>query len=443
MKGIFKSLMFKEKHKKSVESKDEMKAKMRDVFVNNIAYRLNTDILSRITRSSIALREVSSKTTIPRLVSDIIRTGEEYANVLESLQEYHALENGSFFLTEGPFFVRNVVTDAIHCAKLSQRLIVSDPSIVDFTFEDSVPVSELIGDSSNIQKIVEELMKNGLRHSIDNKISVHVSSTTTGSNGICLVFKVSNKGDPLTDEQIKNSFIPFSEQNRSETVNGCGVGIGLCVCKKISAIMNGSLEMEYVSDSTILTLKTPLTYLKPLVCKHLSMIHKDSDERNQRLDSSNIEVERDIFPDIPISEYDTQPCILVVDDSEIVRENYVRMLKFVGAGVESCSNGHDALEMLAVKKYDVISLDVVMPGMSGVTCAYLIRSGNSCNKETPIVINTADVSQETRKICNTIKDSVIIHKPTRRNILLRTVSNMLTDQSQLEWMRRKWNEQNI
>ncbi len=78
--------------------------------------------------------------------------------------------------------------------------------------------------------------------------------------------------------------------------------------------------------------------------------------------------------------------ILVIDDDEDIRASFVLALKDKGYIVDTAETGEEGIEKERSKKYDLIFLDLKMPGISGVEALREIRK---VNKETPIYIITA------------------------------------------------------
>ena len=93
------------------------------------------------------------------------------------------------------------------------------------------------------------------------------------------------------------------------------------------------------------------------------------------------------------------PLILVVDDDADTRDLLTRYLDTAGYEVATASNGWEALIALDSKNVDLILLDVMMPGMNGITFLNIIRNAQK-KMNTPVVIVTAlspnDVASETR-----------------------------------------------
>jgi len=78
--------------------------------------------------------------------------------------------------------------------------------------------------------------------------------------------------------------------------------------------------------------------------------------------------------------------ILVIDDEESVRKSFALSLEDSGYGVDAAESGEKGLQMLHNKRYDLIFLDLKMPGMDGVATLEKIREKD---KDTPVYIVTA------------------------------------------------------
>lgn len=86
--------------------------------------------------------------------------------------------------------------------------------------------------------------------------------------------------------------------------------------------------------------------------------------------------------------------ILVVDDEEVVRLSYARSLASEHCKVEMVSNGLDALQVMGQRPFDVVLLDLLMPGMNGMTVLSTIKRQWP---ESEVIIITGYPALETAK----------------------------------------------
>jgi CheY-like chemotaxis protein len=87
--------------------------------------------------------------------------------------------------------------------------------------------------------------------------------------------------------------------------------------------------------------------------------------------------------------------ILIVDDDPTIRMMFARALHAQG-DIEQAANGGDALRLLSAKKYTVILLDLHMPVIDGFVILQMLSTKPGPNRETPIYVITADVSDQAR-----------------------------------------------
>ena len=89
-----------------------------------------------------------------------------------------------------------------------------------------------------------------------------------------------------------------------------------------------------------------------------------------------------------------KPRILIVDDEELVRRSYARLLSGAHCNTEAALNGEDALHAMARERFDVILLDLRMPGPDGMT---VLKSIKEKWPESEVVVITGYPTIETAK----------------------------------------------
>ena len=118
--------------------------------------------------------------------------------------------------------------------------------------------------------------------------------------------------------------------------------------------------------------------------------------------------------------------VLVVDDNQDVRELVVHILSADGFHVYSASNGEDALAILNSNPVNLVLLDVMMPGKSGLEVLSEIRSGsNKALRDIPVLMITAKSSTEDIDVALAIGASSYIVKPFRGTTIREKVRSLL------------------
>jgi two-component system chemotaxis response regulator CheY len=114
--------------------------------------------------------------------------------------------------------------------------------------------------------------------------------------------------------------------------------------------------------------------------------------------------------------------ILIVDDSGFARRTLRQMLESAGHTIEEAANGNDALERYYLKRPDLVLLDIVMEGLSGLEVLPRLKEMDPGAR---VIVASADVQVSTRDEAQAAGAIGFINKPFVREQVLQTVSNVL------------------
>ena len=120
-------------------------------------------------------------------------------------------------------------------------------------------------------------------------------------------------------------------------------------------------------------------------------------------------------------------CILVVDDSSIVRKTILRTLGLTGIEIDEileAENGQEALDVLGKKKVDLVFLDINMPVMNGVEFMENL-SKDEILSQIPVVVFSTEGSRERLDYLQKLGVKQNLRKPTPPEILARTIHDVL------------------
>jgi len=116
---------------------------------------------------------------------------------------------------------------------------------------------------------------------------------------------------------------------------------------------------------------------------------------------------------------DSKKCILVVDDESAIQRFICISLKASGYEVITANNGNEALEMVDVKKPDLVLLDVFMPGMDGLEVLKKIRTSSSM----PVLVTSARTFIAEKAMGLGAND--FISKPFTPDFLIKKIQTLL------------------
>jgi DNA-binding response OmpR family regulator len=119
----------------------------------------------------------------------------------------------------------------------------------------------------------------------------------------------------------------------------------------------------------------------------------------------------------------SSPRILIVDDEPDTLGLIELTLQTAGFSVRTATNGDQALGMILEDTFDLILLDIMMPGMTGFDLLQTLRTREE--DIPPVVFLTAKSRQEDREIGNKLGAAAFLTKPTTRGDLLDTIRSIL------------------
>ena len=180
-------------------------------------------------------------------------------------------------------------------------------------------------------------------------------------------------GIPPSD--LERIFRPFAQADASTTRRFGGTGLGLSICASLVGMMGGHIwvESELGKGSTFyFTVRLPLAAELP-------------PEPERRLDVSAAAL--------------SKLRILLAEDNPANQKLATYILQDRGHTVDIAGDGQQAIAMTQQNRYDVILMDVQMPGMDGLEATAAIRAGETEGKRTPIIAMTAHAMKGDRERC--------------------------------------------
>ncbi|RZI61346.1 MAG: response regulator [Zymomonas sp.] len=118
--------------------------------------------------------------------------------------------------------------------------------------------------------------------------------------------------------------------------------------------------------------------------------------------------------------------VLFVEDDAMNRRVVKDMLRVVGANMEEAADAETGLKMIEEGSYNVILMDLRMPGMDGLTAIKHLRSNTAAAKATlPVIVVTADTAIDLREQCMQAGADEVILKPVAMGALLNAMGRMV------------------
>ena len=217
-------------------------------------------------------------------------------------------------------------------------------------------------DLTKVRQVLFNLLSNASKFTKEGTITLNASRQEI-SGTEWMVFSVADSGIGMTSEQIERLFRDFSQADASTTRKFGGTGLGLAISKRFCEMMGGDISVESeMGKGSNFTVRLPAVLPQP---QEISMEEE--------------------FKGVPIPS--GASLILVIDDDPAVRDMMKRFLSKEGFRVETASSGQEGLLRARDLRPDVITLDVMMPGMDGWSVLSALKT-NPTLASIPVVMMT-------------------------------------------------------
>lgn len=380
--------------KEAAEAADRAKSS----FLAMMSHEIRTPLNSVLGFTEILLE--SSLTDSQRESLETIRSsGDALLHLLNDILDFSKIESDRLEIDLQPTNLRDCLRDSIELQQPSAKA----KGLEIRTYVDALIPEWMASDPVRLKQILLNLIANAVKFTSQGYVSVNITGNeSSDSSETSIEIRIEDTGIGIQPQQIERLFKPFSQADSSTSRQYGGSGLGLVISQRLANLLNGDLRLESTSDNgTIFVV-------------HLPCIPTSAPTNTIDLASEF----SFLFPG---------PKILVVDDNPINRRLTQRILGQFGATVETVESGSECLEKIASASYDVILMDVQMPGMDGHETTQRLRvlEAEYGLSRTPVVALTADAMRGDREKCLEAGMDEYLTKPIQRSVLVETLARLL------------------
>ncbi|HYH22533.1 MAG TPA: two-component regulator propeller domain-containing protein [Azospirillum sp.] len=314
------------------------------------------------------------------------RSGDTLVSLIESILEYGRYEAGGARVTLGDVDPRRLADAALDLFRPQ-----AGAKGVRLDLEISRRVPALVRcDQVQITRILHNLLGNALKFTDAGRIGLSVDTAPEDGEGrTTLRFAVTDSGIGIAPDLHAAIFEDFVQADDSIARRFGGTGLGLAISRRIATLLGGSLTVESaVGTGSTFRLAVPVEMVAVAVAVADGPAAGPAPSDGGALTA------------------------LLVDDDPVNREVGAGLLGRLGHRVTVAADGPSAIDAAAGEVFDLVLMDLHMPGIDGIETIQRLRSlPNTPAAGWRLMVMTADVTESTRRRCAEAGVETILSKP--------------------------------
>jgi signal transduction histidine kinase/AmiR/NasT family two-component response regulator len=377
-----------------IQQLDASEKKVREVslvkenFMANMSHEIRTP-MNAILGFTNLMKGRNRDPELEEFIEMIGQSGESLLIIINDILDISKIEAGMMRIEHTFFSVRGLLNSiqTMFAEKIHENGL-------DFTIaiDEFVP-DTVSGDPNRLTQILVNMIGNAVKFTSEGAIRVVVDNKGRVGNHTRLEFIIGDTGIGIAKEKLAGIFERFRQAEDSITRNYGGTGLGLAIAKDLITLQKGEIEVEStLGKGTLFRFTIPYEIaLEPVTAQAITepIGSEHSDYRHIR--------------------------VLVVEDNKMNQSLLRHLLTGWKLSFVMVHNGIEALEELRIGRFDLVLMDVQMPGMDGYTATQEIRT--TLKLETPILAMTAHAFPGERERCLSYGMNEYIAKPIKENEL--------------------------
>lgn len=309
----------------------------------------------------------------------------ELLALLNATLEYSDLSAGRVHLEEEEFEPAEVVRDA---AAAFISTAEGKGLTLACTLDQGLP-GVAVGDASRVRQLLACVIDNAVKFTHEGGVQVCAFAGPLDNERFWLTVEVRDTGIGMARDTLHSIFESFHQLDGGLARSYRGLGLGLALAQKVANLLGGEISVESAAGcGSTFFVRVPL---------------KIAPMRTQ--------------PSSPPA----RPRILLVEDNDVAQRVVSFILRRSHYDVRCASSGADALQAASAQRYDLILMDLQMPGMDGLETTTKIRRIDGYDA-VPVLALTANATDEYRRLCLEHGMQGFLSKPIRAKDLLAAIS---------------------
>ncbi|OIP50017.1 MAG: hypothetical protein AUK33_08955 [Flavobacteriaceae bacterium CG2_30_34_30] len=329
-------------------------------FLSTITHELRTPMYA-VTGLTHLLLEDNPREDQKEHLNSLKFSGEYLLSLINNILDLNKLEANKVEIEKKAFNLKKRIEDVLIALRKSSN---DKNNKLNLNYDESIPF-KLIGDPIVISQILINLIGNSVKFTENGEVTIQVKKLSQTDKTVLLHFEIKDSGVGISIKKQKAIFENFTQGSVQINRKFGGTGLGLAIVKNLLTLMGSKINLE----SEIGKGSKFWFDLK------FSIAAEDIENKNPNA----------IIYDVDYVALENLH-ILIVEDNKINQMITKKILEKNKMKCSAADNGEDAVALVKENDYDLILMDIHMPGISGIEATQQIRA---FKKQIPIIALTA------------------------------------------------------
>lgn len=353
----------------------------KSAFLSNMSHEIRTPINSILGMNEMVLRECED----PKIIDyseNIKSAGNTLLGLINDILDFSKIEAGKLEIIPVDYDLSALIHDLANMISVK-----TEAKGLELKLDiDGATPKILNGDEIRIKQIITNILTNAAKYTEKGSVTLKLSckSVDRETDSVLIRVSVIDTGIGIKPEDMNKLFAKFERIEEKRNRNTEGTGLGMSITQGLLEMMGSRLEVEseYGQGSTF-SFDLEQKVVSWDVLGDYKQSYKDRLKKKEKYKEKLHAPEANV---------------LVVDDNRINLTVFKSLVKKTLIQTDTAESGDECLEKTALKAYDIIFLDHMMPGKNGTeTLQELREQPSNPNLNTPVVCLTADAVSGARE----------------------------------------------
>ena len=351
----------KQVEREMVESREQalQLSEAKEMFLSVMSHEIRTPLNAVIGMTHLLMDNEPKESQLDDL--NILKfSSENLLNIINDILDFTKIETGNLHLESIPFDLHTLSVDIVNSLQVSaaqkgNQLILN--------YDNRIPPA-LLGDKTRLYQVLINLLGNAVKFTDHGNVHLNIKLKAAEDGYASIYFEVKDTGIGIPKDKQSYIFETFTQAKTDIARKYGGTGLGLAITKKLLKLYQSEIKVQSTEGKG--------------TC--FSFVIK----------FSTLQAGDTVFSPVNLPSLFTDRRVLVVDDNEVNILIAKRFLSKWGLTIDFASNGEEAIHKITASTYDLVFMDIRMPGIDGFDATKIIRDlPGDYYKKLPIIALTA------------------------------------------------------